>query len=293
MKNIGIVTDSHSGISQELAKELGIYVLPMPFYFGEECYYEGINLTREDFFQRISTNETVTTSQPSPADVMQIWHDALKEYKEILYFPISSGLSSSCATAMALAKEEEFENRVYVVDNGRTATPMHRSILDALEMIENGSSACEIKDILEKTKDTMNIYVVVDTLEYLKRGGRITATSASIGTLLNIKPVLSFSTGKLDVVKKVRGIKKAKKIAIEAMKNDLNTKFKEYYDKGEVHLLAASSADADGVASWIEEIKAEFPGMDVMYDDLSLGLCCHIGPNGFGIGCSCYPKHKL
>ncbi|MGN0466849.1 MAG: DegV family protein [Lachnospiraceae bacterium] len=290
MKKVGIVTDSHSGISQELAKELGIYVLPMPFYFGDECYYEGINLTRDDFFSKINTNQTVTTSQPSPADVMQIWKEALKEYEEILYFPISSGLSSSCATATALALDDEFSGRVYVVDNGRVATPMHRSVLDALEMVEDGLSAKEIKEILEKTKDTMSIYIMVDTLEYLKRGGRITAASASIGTLLNIKPVLCLKTGKLDVIKKSRGVKKAKKIAIEAMKHDLETIFKQYYDKGEVHLLAASSASKEDAAAWVEEIKEEFPGMDVMYDDLSLGLCCHIGPNGFGIGCSCYPK---
>lgn len=289
MKKTGIVTDSHSSISQELAKELGIYVLPMPFYFGEECYYEGINLTRDDFFQKIDNNQTVTTSQPSPMDVMQIWRDALKEYEEILYFPLSSGLSSSCATATALALEEEFDKKVYVVDNGRVATPMHRSILDAIEMIEKGLSAKEIKKILEETKDTMVIYIMVDTLEYLKRGGRITAASASIGTLLNIKPVLSLTTGKLDVIKKCRGVKKAKKIAIDAMKHDLETKFKEYYEKGRIHLLAASSASPKEAATWVEEIKEEFPGMDVMYDDLSLGICCHIGPNGFGIGCSCYP----
>lgn len=290
MKKIGIVTDSHSSISQELANELGIYVLPMPFYFGEECYYEGINLTRDDFFNKINTNQTVTTSQPSPVDVMQIWRDALKEHEEILYFPLSSGLSSSCETATALAMDDEFEGKVYVVDNGRVATPMHRSILDALDMINEGLSAKEIKEILEKTKDTMTIYIMVDTLEYLKKGGRITAASASIGTLLNIKPVLCLTTGKLDVIKKARGVKKAKKIAIDAIKHDLTTKFKEYYDKGQVHLLAASSADPEAATAWVEEIKEEFPGMDVMYDDLSLGICCHIGPNGFGIGCSCYPK---
>ncbi len=289
MNKTGIVTDSHSSISQKLAKELGIYVLPMPFYFGEECYYEGINLTRDDFFQKIDSNQTVTTSQPSPMDVMQIWREALKEYEEILYFPLSSGLSSSCATATTLALEDEFDKKVYVVDNGRVATPMHRSILDAIEMIEKGLSAREIKEILEKTKDTMTIYIMVDTLEYLKRGGRITAASASIGTLLNIKPVLSLTTGKLDVIRKCRGVKKAKKVAIDAMRHDLETKFKEYYDKGQVHLLAASSASPEKAAAWVEEIKSEFPGMDVMYDDLSLGICCHIGPDGFGIGCSCYP----
>jgi len=290
MKKVGIVTDSHSSISQELAKELGIYVLPMPFYFGEECYYEGINLTRDDFFHKIDANQTVTTSQPSPVDVMQIWKDALKEHEEILYFPLSSGLSSSCETATALAMDDEFDGKVYVVDNGRIATPMHRSILDALELIDEGLSAKEIKEILEKTKDTMTIYITVDTLEYLKKGGRITAASASIGTLLNIKPVLCLTTGKLDVIKKSRGVKKAKKIAIDAMKHDLETRFKEYYDKGQIHLLAASSASPEDAAAWVEEIKEEFPGMDVMYDDLSLGVCCHIGPGAFGIGCSCYPR---
>lgn len=290
MKAIGIVTDSHSSITPEMAQRMGITVIPMPFFFGEECYYENTSLTREDFFSRLKAGEHVTTSQLSPGQVMDAWDQALKEYEKILYIPISSALSGSCETALMMAGEEPYEGRVFVVDNGRVSTPMHRSILDALELIEAGYSAQEIKDILEKNKERMVIYVAVNTLEYLKRGGRITAAAAMIGSVLNLKPILKFSTGKLDAYKKTRGFLKAKHTMLEAIHEDLNTTFKDAYEKGEVYLLAASSASEEGAAEWVKEIQNEFPGMEVMYDDLSLGVCCHIGPDGLGIGLSCKPR---
>lgn len=290
MKQIGVVTDSHGGISQEEAARLGVKVLPMPFYFGDDCYFEGVSITREEFFRRLAAGERVSTSQPSPEDVMNIWRESLKEYEQILYMPISSGLSGSCSTAKMLAQEEEFEGKVLVVDNGRVSALLHRSILDALELMEEGYSAEEIQKILEDAREKMVIYIGVETLEHLKRGGRVTPATAALGTLLNIKPILRFDVGVLETYRKCRGMKKAKQEMLEAMKHEFETNFREYYDKNEIYLLAATSAGEDAKKEWVEEIKAYFPGMEVLHDDLSLGLCCHIGEGGLGIGCSCRPK---
>lgn len=290
MQTIGVVTDSHGGISVEEAKNLGVKVLPMPFYFGDECYYEGVSITRSEFFERLEAGENVSTSQPSPEAVMDIWRESLKEYETILYMPISSGLSGSCDTAIMLSKEDEFAGKVFVVDNGRVSTPMHRSILDALELIEEGYDAKQIQEILEASRDKMAIYVAVETLEHLKRGGRVTPATAALGTLLNIKPVLKFDVGVLETYKKCRGMKKARREMLEAMKQEFESRFAEYYDRNEIYLLAASSADEETTKGWIEEIREFFPGMEVLCDDLSMGLCCHIGEGGLGIGCSC--RHK-
>lgn len=290
MQKIGVVTDSHGGISVQEAEKLGIKVLAMPFYFGDECYFEGVSITREEFFARLRAGETVSTSQPSPESVMNIWRESLKEYESILYIPLSSGLSGSCSTAKMLSMEEEFEGKVFVVDNGRVSTPLHRSLLDALELIEEGYEAQQIQEMLEAARDKMVIYVGVETLEHLKRGGRVTPATAALGTLLNIKPVLRFDVGVLETYKKCRGMKKSRREMLEAMKQEFDTRFKEYYDKNEVYLLAASSADEKTTQEWIEEIKEFFPGMDVLCDELSMGLCCHIGEGGLGIGCSCRPK---
>ena len=290
MQPIGVVTDSHGGISVEEAKRLGVKVLPMPFYFGDDCYYEGVSITRSEFFDRLKAGENVSTSQPSPEAVMDIWRESLKEYETILYMPLSSGLSGSCNTAKMLAKEDEFEGKVFVVDNGRVSTPMHRSILDALELIEEGYDVKRIQEILEASRDKMAIYIAVETLEYLKKGGRVTPATAALGTLLNIKPVLKFDVGVLETYKKCRGMKKARREMLEAMKQEFETRFREYYDRNEIYLLAASSADEETTNEWIEEIQEFFPGMEVLCDDLSMGLSCHVGDGGLGIGCSCRPK---
>lgn len=289
MKPIGIITDSHSSISQKQAKELGIAVLPMPFYIGGTCYYEDITLSREEFFRQLDSGVDISTSQPSPAEVLNYWDNALLEYEQVLYIPISSGLSGSCATANMLAQDEPYKGRIFVVDNGRVSTPLHCTILDALHMIEKGFSAAEIKRILEEYRDKMVIYVGVDTLEHLKKGGRITPATAAIGSILNIKPVLRFDVGTLDTYKKCRGFLKAKKTMLEAMQHDLTTRFKKWYETGEIYLLAASSSTPEATEEWVSEIKDFFPGMDVMCDDLSLGVSCHIGYGGLGIGCSCKP----
>lgn len=289
MKAIGIVTDSHSGISQETAQKLGIFVLPMPFYIDGVCYYEDITLTREEFFQKLDSGVKISTSQPSPDAVMELWDKALQEYEKILYMPISSGLSGSCQTASMLAAEEPYQGRVFVVDNGRVSALLHCAILDALELIEEGYSAEQIKEILEEYRDKMVIYIGVETLEHLKNGGRVSPAAAAIGAVLNIKPVLKFDVGALDVYKKCRGMAKARKTMLESMRHDLETTFKEWYDKGEIYLLAASSAPKETAEAWVQEIRDAFPGMEVLYGDLSLGLSCHIGWGGLGIGCSCKP----
>lgn len=290
MKTVGIVTDSHSGVSVDMAKELGIYVLPMPFYQGEECYYEGVSITREEFFEKLSAGESVSTSQPSPEDVINLWRECLEECEEILYMPISSGLSGACGIAMVMSLEEEFEGKVYVVDNGRVSTPMHRSILDALELINEGYRAKEIKDILEQSKDDMSIYIAVETLEHLKKGGRVTPAAAAIGSVLNIKPILKLATGVLDSFKKCRGMKKARNLMLEAINEDIHGRFKESFEKGELYLLAASSASEEVTKDWIREIEEHFPDMKVLCDNLSMGICCHTGEGALGIGCSCKPR---
>lgn len=290
MKKIGIITDSHSSITQQEAQKLGIKVLPMPFYIDETCYYEDVDITRDDFLKKLEQGANVSTSQPSPADVLQLWDEALEEYEQVLYIPISSGLSGSCMTAQGLAQDEPYEGRVFVVDNGRVSTLLHRSVLDALELVEEGYSAEEIKEILEKSRAEQVIYIGVTTLEYLKRGGRVNAATAAIGSVLNIKPVLKFDVGTLDMFQKSRGVAKMKKKMLEAMQHDFETVFKDKYDNNEVYLVAASSASKEETDKWVQEIKAAFPGMEVLCDELSLGVSCHIGPGGLGIGCSCRPE---
>ena len=290
MSKIIVATDSHSGLSPQQAKQMGVMLLPMPFYFGEECYYEEVSLTREMFFERLSAGETVSTSQPSPEDVLNFWREGLKEYDEIVYIPMSSGLSGSCHTAMMSAMDEEFENKVFVVDNGRMSTPLVRSLMDAQEMVKEGLSGREIKKILEDTKELVSVYIAVETLEYLKKGGRISATTAAVGTLLNIKPILKLGVGLLETYKNSRGMKKAKKEMLEALQSDIENSFREYYDKGEIYLLAASSADEETTNAWVKEIKDFFPGMEVLSGNLSLGVCCHTGPGALGVGVSCRPK---
>lgn len=289
MQKIGIITDSHCGISREEASKYGIRVLPMPLYIDDDCLYEGTTISRLDFFERLKTCEKVSTSQASPAEVMDLWNESLTEYETVLYMPMSSGLSGACNTAKLFAEDDEFKNRVFVVDNGRISTPMHRSILDAVELIDEGYSAKEIKDILESEKDKMSIYIAVETLEYLKKGGRISSTTAAIGTILDIKPILRLHTGLLEQFEKCRGSKKAKRIMLESIKDDIENKFKDYNDD-EIYLLAATSADEEATNKWIEQIKEYFPGKEILCDPLSLGICCHTGEGALGIGISCRPK---
>lgn len=288
--SIGIVTDSHSGIQQDEAAKMGIMVLPMPFYYENECFYEGVSLTREAFFEKLDSDKKVSTSQPSPEEVMNIWREALKKFDQILYMPLTSGLSGAYNTARMLAEDEEFEGKVFVVDHGRISTPLRRTIMDTLELIEEGHSAERMKEIIEDQRDKMAIYIAVESLEYLKKGGRVTAATAAIGTVLHIKPILKLDTGLLEAFKKTRGMKKARRDMLEAIKHDLETTFREYYENGQIHLLMASSADEETTQGWPEEIQEFFPGMEVLSDNLSLGISCHTGPGALGVGISCVPK---
>ena len=289
MQKIGIITDSHSGITQKQAEQMGIYVLPMPFYIEDECFYEGRKLTYEQFMERLKRMDKVSTSQPSPIEVTEIWDRVLEDYDEIVYIPISSGLSGSCATAKMLAEEEPYKGKVFVVDNGTVSTLTHQSVLDAQELIAEGLSAEQIMNRLEASKKRKGIYVTVENLQYLKNGGRVSASTAIVGDLLRVKPVLYFDTGTLDVVAKCRGKKKAKAEMITQVKHLFETEYKKECEEGNMHLLAASSADAEETAQWVAEIQEAFPGMEVLSDPLACSISCHIGPGGLGIGFSCRP----
>lgn len=286
---VQIITDSHSGMTRQQAEELGVLRLSMPFTLDGVDYLEDEAPDRETFFEMLSAGAKMSTSQSSPGEIMALWDQALETHDQVVFMPLTSGLSGACATAKILAEEPEYEGRVFVVDNGRIATPLYRSVLDALEMAERGFSGEEICRALEDSRAEMSIYVAASTLEYLKRGGRISATTAAVGTLLGIRPVLHLDVGLLTSFKNPRGLAAAKKTMIEAMRNDLETRFKDWYDKGEVHLLAASNGSPEVVEKWIDEIRAAFPGMEVLYAPLSLGISCHTGPNALGIGCSCVP----
>ncbi|MGN0264950.1 MAG: DegV family protein [Oliverpabstia sp.] len=285
MGSIAIVTDSNSGISQAEAKKLGIYVLPMPFFIDEKLYYEDIDLSQEQFYQLLAQDANVSTSQPSPGDVMDLWNSILKEHTEILHIPMSSGLSASCATAQGLA--QDYEGKVYVVDNQRVSITMKQSVLDALALVKTGKTAAEIKEILEKEALESSIYLVVDTLKYLKKGGRITPAAALLGSALNLKPILQIQGDKLDAYKKVRGMKPAKKNMLEAIRHDLDTRFAEYVKKGELKLQVAYADDREAALQWTEEVRTAFPELEVScMDPLALSIVCHTGPGILAIAAS-------
>ena len=287
MGSIAIVTDSNSGISQAEAKKLGIYVLPMPFFIDEKLYYEDIDLSQEQFYQLLAQDANVSTSQPSPGDVMDLWNSILKEHTEILHIPMSSGLSASCATAQGLA--QDYEGKVYVVDNQRVSITMKQSVLDAIALVKEGKTAKEIKKILEKEALESSIYLVVDTLKYLKKGGRITPAAALLGSALNLKPILQIQGDKLDAYKKVRGMKPAKKNMLEAIRHDLDTRFAEYVKKGELKLQVAYADDREAAKQWTEEVRTAFPELEVScMDPLALSIVCHTGPGILAIAaCHC------
>ena len=257
---LGILTDSHSSISPEAAEALGVRVLPMPFMLDGQTWLENVTLSREVFFTRQKEGAEIGTSQPAPGDVTAFWDAALEDFEQVVYIPLSSGLSGSCQTAVMLSQEESYPGRVFVVDNGRVATPQHRSVLDAIELMHRGCTAPQIQAALEKGKDDFVVYIAVENLDYLKKGGRITPTVAAVGTLLHIKPVLKLATGKLDSFKKCRGMAKAREAMLEAIRSDLAIRFKDAHARGQVHLLAATSAGEEETARWVAQIEAAFPG---------------------------------
>ncbi len=284
MGKIAIVTDSNSGITQAQAEELGVYVIPMPFYINEKMYLEGVTLTQEEFYEKLKKDETISTSQPSPADLCDLWDKLLRDYEEIVHIPMSSGLSASCSTAMGLAID--YNGRVQVVDNQRISVTQRQSVMDAKMLAEAGKSAAEIKKILTDQKFDSSIYITLDTLKYLKKGGRITPAAAAIGTVLNLKPVLQIQGEKLDAYAKVRGKKQAKRAMLKAMKNDWETRFAEYAARGEMCLQAAYTGNLEEAEEFKKEIQEVFPGQEIHMDPLSLSVACHIGHGALAVACS-------
>ena len=274
---VAVVTDSNSGITQAEAKLLkGGYVLPMPFMIDDEEYFEDINLTQEDFYKKLTENAEISTSQPSVGAFTEIWDKLLEEYDEIVHIPMSSGLSKSCETAMNFSKD--YEGRVQVVDNKRISVTQKQAFFDALKLAGEGKRARDIKEILEKTSMDASIYIMVSTLKYLKKGGRITPGAAAIGTLLNIKPVLQIQGGKLDTFTKVMNEKVAKLKMIAQVKKDLETRFKDFADKGEMEICVAHTNCKEKAEAFAENLKAEIPNVPVKFvDPLSLSVACHIG----------------
>ncbi|MCC2789965.1 DegV family protein [Eubacterium ventriosum] len=282
-----VMTDSNSGITPEEGKKIGIYSLPMPVIIEGDVFYEGKNITQEEYYGAMTSGKNVTTSQPSPGDVMDMWDGILKEgYEQVVYIPMSSGLSASCHAAIQLS--EEYDGKVQVVDDHRISVTMRESVLEAKWMANQGMTAEEIKKKLEENAYNSSIYIAVDTLEYLKKGGRVTAAGAAIGAVLNIKPVLTIQGEKLDAFTKVRGMKKAELKMLEAIEEDLNTRFADV-DRKQLRLGAAGTfqkqEDAD---QWYKMVKDTFENEidDIYYDSLSFSIGCHVGPNAIGIGIS-------
>ncbi len=284
MSNIAVITDSNSGITQQQAEELGIFVLPMPFMIDGEEYFEGINLTVEEFFEKLKSDKEISTSQPTPESVLSLWDRLLNEgYDEIVHIPMSSGLSSSCQTAIVLA--DDYDGRVQVVNNQRISVTQRQSVLDAIHLAEAGKSAVEIREILEKEKLEASIYIMLDTLTYLKRGGRITPAAAALGNLLRLKPVLQIQGEKLDAFAKARTAKQGKSIMIEAMKKDIHDRFHDN-ENGDIAIEIAHTENLEAAMELKKGLEQVFPGTDIYVDHLSLSVSCHIGPGSLAIACA-------
>ena len=281
MSKVAIVTDSNSGITQKRGEELGIYVLPMPFFIDGELYLEDITLSQEQFYEKLGADSEISTSQPSPGDVMDLWDKLLEDYDEIVCIPMSSGLSSTCETALSLA--QDYDEKVQVVNNQRISVTEEQSVYDAIKLRDEGKSAAEIRQVLEKEKMQASIYITVDTLKYLKKGGRITPAAAAIGTVLNLKPVLQIQGEKLDAFAKVRGWKAAKKTMLNAIEKDLTDRFADVKDQ--MVLGMAYTCSKEEADEWKNEIQTRFPDYELVEGSLSLSIACHIGPGAMAITC--------
>ncbi len=280
-QKIAVVTDSNSGITQEMAQELGVFVLPMPFVINGQTYYEDINLTQAAFYEKLQDEADIYTSQPATGDVLELWDKVLSRYDALVHIPMSSGLSGSCATALALAAD--YEGRVFVVNNQRISVPQRQSVLDALTLIRAGKSAAEVREILESIKLESSIYIMLDTLKYLKKGGRITPAAAAIATVLRIKPVLQIQGDKLDAFAKALNEKHARSLMIEAMRQDMHTRFG---GADAIRVFVAHTNNEANALEFSAAIKREL-GIAVTYcDPLSLSVSCHTGPGALAIGCA-------
>jgi len=282
LSKVAILTDSNSGITIEQAKEIGAHVVPMPFMINGEEYYEGISLSQEKFYEILASKESdVSTSMPSMESVLNTWNELLKEYDEIVYIPMSSGLSSSYSTAKMLS--EDYEN-VEVVNNQRISVTQRCSVLDAIELAKAGRTAKEICDHLENVKFESSIYIMLDTLKYLKKGGRITPAAAALGTILRIKPVLQIQGDKLDEFAKARTVNQAKTLMIEQVKRDIENRFGNNPD--DVRLAIAHTNNLAAAETFRDEVNAVFPNHDIYIDNLSLSVSCHIGPGALALACT-------
>lgn len=283
MLKTAIVTDSNSGITQSQAKELGVFVLPMPFMINEETFFEDINLTQDQFYAELLNGANIGTSQPSPDSILSLWDKLLKDYDEIVHIPMSSGLSGSYESAVMLSRD--YDGKVEVVNNQRISVTLRQSILDALELIKMGKNALEIKNILEDDKFNSSIYIMLDTLYYLKKGGRITPAAAALGTILKLKPVLTIQGEKLDAFAKARTISQGKTIMINAIKNDIENRFGGINDKKEIWLQMAHTQNEEAILIFKDELLAALPEYDIYIDPLPLSISCHIGPGSLAVAC--------
>ena len=281
-KKVAIVTDSNSGITQAQAKEFGVTVLPMPFMINEETYYEDITLNQTEFYERLESGVNVVTSQPSPESVLKLWEGLLTDHDEIVHIPMSSGLSGSCQSAIMLA--EDFDGKVQVVNNQRISVTQRQSVLDAKMLAGRGMDAAGIKEFLENDKFNSSIYIMLDTLYYLKKGGRITPAAAAIGTMLKLKPVLQIHGEKLDAFAKARTVNQGKSIMMTAIKNDMENRFGGASAEN-IWLQVAYTKNLDAAEHLVEELEREFPGFDIVCNPLSLSVACHIGPGALAIAC--------
>ena len=285
MSNTAIMTDSNCGIMPDEGRDLGIYVLPMPLIIDGQTYYEGVDITLDEFFKRQISGADITTSQPSPGDVEAMWTDLLRTYDEIVFIPMSGGLSSTCQAALILSEEEPFRGRVFVVDNRRISVTQAQSVLDAKLLAEEGKTASQIKEILEAEALDASIYIAVDTLEYLKKGGRITAAAAAIGTVLKLKPVLTIQGDKLDSYAKARGLKSAFRTMLNAIKNDISSRFSHLREDGVLKVgIANTLMEPEKLELFINEMKENFPDMELFYLPLTMSIGTHTGPGALGIG---------
>ena len=283
MSKIAIVTDSNSGISQKEAKEMGIFVLPMPFLINGKEYLDGVDLLPEQFYEFLKEDADVATSQPSPGSVTDLWDKILQEYDQIVHIPMSSGLSGSCQTAIMLAQEEEYDGKVYVVNNQRISVTQRQSVIDAKSMAEAGYDAAAIQKRLEETKFDSTIYITLDTLHYLKKGGRITPTAAALGTILRLKPVLQIQGEKLDAYSKARTYKIAKNTMLDAIAKDIEERFDGKSSPEDIYIAIAHTDNLAAAEEFRDEVKAIYPEHDIYIDHLSLSVACHIGPGALAI----------
>ena len=285
---VAIITDSNSGITQSEAQKLGIHVVPMPVLMDGEIYYEDLTLSQEQFYDKLLGDVNISTSQPNPIDVCDVWRKCLKNHDNIVYIPMSSGLSETCHTLAHLAEaEEDFAGKVFVVDNQRISVTQRQSVMDAIKMASEGKSAKKIYDWLIQTKMKSSIYIMVDTLKYLKKGGRLTPAVAMIGTLLKIKPVLQIQGEKLDQYKKVRKLVDAKSEMINALRHDFETRFKEIVDQGKMTCSVAHTKNFEEAEKFKEELMQTFPNVEFTFvDPLSLSVSVHIGPGALAAACA-------